>query len=95
MNLGEVVIHMCNLQVHQVSSKSEEKQKSFIDSPFFSPEFQSVSRIVKIVHCEWMPWFFPKCLEKPVIEFWCKSYYLQDCNSQHIRFQSITFEDLK
>ena len=38
------------LQLHQVSSKSDEKQKSFIDSPFFCSKFQSVSRIVKIVH---------------------------------------------
>ena len=34
----------------QVSSKSDEKQKSFINSHFFCSEFQSVSRIVKIVH---------------------------------------------
>ena len=41
----------CVQQFHQVSSKSEEKQKkSFINSPFFCSEFQSVSRIVKIVH---------------------------------------------
>ena len=40
----------CVLQFHQVSSKSDEKQKSFINSPFFCSEFQSVSRIVKIVH---------------------------------------------
>ena len=38
------------LQLHQVSSKSDENQKSFINSPFFYSEFQSVSRIVKIVH---------------------------------------------
>ena len=38
------------LQFHQVSSKSDEKQKSFNYSPFFCSEFQSVSRIVKIVH---------------------------------------------
>ena len=38
------------LQLHQVSSKSDEKQKSFINSPFFCSEFQSVSRIMKIVH---------------------------------------------
>ena len=36
----------CVLQFHQVSSKSEEKQKSFINSPYFC---SSVSRIVKIV----------------------------------------------
>ena len=38
------------LQLRQVSSKSDEKQKSFINSPFFCSEFQSVSRIVKIAH---------------------------------------------
>ena len=38
------------LQFHQVSSKSDEKQKSFINSPFFCSEFQSVNRIVKIIH---------------------------------------------
>ena len=32
------------------SSKLDEKQKGFINSPFFCSEFQSVSRIVKIVH---------------------------------------------
>ena len=56
-----VVIH----QVHQVSSKSDEKQKSFINRPFFCSEFQTVSRIVKIVHSAkaqagppppWIPW---------------------------------------
>ena len=35
------------LQFHQVSSKSDEKQKSFINGPFFCSEFKSVSRIVK------------------------------------------------
>ena len=40
----------CALQFHQVSSKLDEKQKSFINSPFFCSEFQSVSRIVKIIH---------------------------------------------
>ena len=40
----------CVLQFHQVLSKSDEKQKSFINCPFFCSEFQSVSRIVKIVH---------------------------------------------
>ena len=43
----------CVLQFYQVSSKSDEKQKSFINSPFFCSEFQSVSRIVKIVHSGW------------------------------------------
>ena len=38
------------LQLHPVSSKTDEKQKSFINSPFFFSEFQTVIRIVKIVH---------------------------------------------
>ena len=33
-----------------MSSKSDEKQKSFINSLFLCSEFQSVNRIVKIVH---------------------------------------------
>ena len=37
------------LQFHQVSSKLDEKEKRFINSPFFCSEFQSVSRIMKIV----------------------------------------------
>ena len=40
----------CVLQFHQISPKLDEKQKSFINSPFFCSVFQSVSRIVKIVH---------------------------------------------
>ena len=51
MKLGEVVVSIPSvLQLHQISSKSDEKQKSFINSPFFCSEFQSVSRIMKIVH---------------------------------------------
>ena len=38
------------MKLGEVSSKSDEKQKSFINSLFFCSEFQSVSRIVKIVH---------------------------------------------
>ena len=40
----------CVLQFYQVSSKLDEKQKSFINSLFFCSECQNVSRIVKIVH---------------------------------------------
>ena len=39
-------------QFHQVSSKSDEKQNRLIKSPFFCSEFQSVSRIVKIIHSD-------------------------------------------
>ena len=42
----------CVLQFLQVSSKSDKKQKSFINSQFFCSEIQSVDRIVKIVHSE-------------------------------------------
>ena len=53
MKLGEFVVsYPCVLQFHQVASKSDEKQKSFNSSPFFCSEFQSVGRIVKIVHSE-------------------------------------------
>ena len=37
----------CVLQFHQNQMKNK---KVFINSPFFCSEFQSVSRIVKIVH---------------------------------------------
>ena len=51
MKLGEVVhSYPCVLQFNQVSSKLDEKQKSFINSPLFCSEFQSDIRIVKIVH---------------------------------------------
>ena len=40
----------CVLKFHQVSSILDEEQKSFINSPFFCSEVQSVSWIVKIVH---------------------------------------------
>ena len=51
MKLGEVVVtHVHYILFHQISSKSDEKQKSFIKSPFFCSKFQSVGRIVKIVH---------------------------------------------
>ena len=45
-----LVVPKCVVQLHQVLLKLDEKQKSFINSPFFCSEFQSVSRIVKIVH---------------------------------------------
>ena len=52
MKLGEIIVHMDNYnftKFHQ--NQSDEKQKkSFINSPFFCFEFQSVSRIMKIVH---------------------------------------------
>ena len=53
MKLVEIVVHMGN---YNFTSKSDEKQKSFINSPFFCSEFQSVSRIVKIVHSGQVIW---------------------------------------
>ena len=51
IKLGEVVVtHVYVLQFHRVSSILDEKQNSFINSPFFCSEFQSVSRFVKIIH---------------------------------------------
>ena len=50
MKFGEGVATHVYYKLHQVSSKPDEKQKSFINRPFFCSEFQSVSRIVKIVH---------------------------------------------
>ena len=50
MKLGEVVVTQLYSQFHQVSSKLDEKQKSFINILFFCSEFKSVSRIVKIIH---------------------------------------------
>ena len=51
--------------LHQFSSKSDEKQISFINSLFFCSEFQSVSRIV-IVHSSvgMKPNCYPKCLNQ-------------------------------
>ena len=58
MKVVEIVVHMHNnnfTKFQQVSAKSDEKQKkSFINSLFFCSEFQSVSRIVKIVHSEYI-----------------------------------------
>ena len=48
MKLGEIVVHMDNYNF--TSLKSDEKQKSFINSQFFCSEIQSVSIIVKIIH---------------------------------------------
>ena len=46
MKLSEVVV----IHVFYNFTKFHQKQKSFINSPFFCSEFQSVSRIVKIIH---------------------------------------------
>ena len=50
MKIGEIVVHMGIYNFANFLSKSDEKQKRFINSPFFCSEFQSVSRIVIIVH---------------------------------------------
>ena len=58
MKFGEGVATHVYYKLHQVSSKPDEKQKSFINRPFFCSEFQSVTRIVKIVHCAYGPTIF-------------------------------------
>ena len=52
MQLGEIVVYMDNYNFTKVHQNQMKTKKSFIDSPFFCSEFQSVSRIVKIVHSE-------------------------------------------
>ena len=64
----------CVLPFHQVSSKSDEKQKSFINSRFFCSEFQSVSRIVKIVHSVYC---FFGCSKRILfcLRFWYNNFF--------------------
>ena len=50
MKLGEIVVHMGNYNFTKFHQNQMKNKKSFINSPFFCSEFQSVSRIVKIVH---------------------------------------------
>ena len=61
----------CVLQFHTVSSKSDEKQKSFTNCPFFCSKFQSVSRIMKIIHrsTKVNVWLLQLCLEMSEIKF--------------------------
>ena len=49
MQLGETVVHMGTI-ISPSFIKIDEKQERFINSLFFCSEFQSVSRILKIVH---------------------------------------------
>ena len=68
----------CVLQFHQVSSKSDEKQKSFLNSLFFCSEFQSVSRIVKIEHSAHIHYsilqYFPH-LKSTLLILYCYNYF--------------------
>ena len=50
MKLGEIVVHMDNYNFTKFHQNQMKNKKSFINSPFFCSEFQSVSRIVKIIH---------------------------------------------
>ena len=66
------------LQLQQVSSKLDEKTKSFINRPFFCSEFQNVNRIVKIVHSansyarNEMDWTqIDKSISSFLPNFWC------------------------
>ena len=50
MKLGEIIVHMGNYNFTKFHQNQMKNKKHFINSPFFCSEFQSVSRIVKIVH---------------------------------------------
>ena len=84
MKLGEIVVHM---ELHQVLSKSDEKQKRFINSLFFCSEFQSVSRIVKIVHSETVQYCRAKMDFFPVLAhcayICCKKKRVQNATELH------------
>ena len=67
------------LQFHQVSSKLDEKQKSFINNPFLCLEFQSVSRIVKIVHSGRYIFLEMPCIELHTCAQWIQKGYNVKC----------------
>ena len=51
MKLGEIVVHMNNYNFSKYKfHQNQMKNIFFVNSSFFCSEFQSVSRIVKIVH---------------------------------------------
>ena len=50
MKLGEVVVIHVYYNFTKFHQNRMKNKKSFINSPFFCSEFQSVSRIVKIIH---------------------------------------------
>ena len=50
MKLGEIVAHIDNYNFTKFHQNQMKNTKSFINSQFFCSEFQSVSRIMKIVH---------------------------------------------
>ena len=70
------------LQFHQVSSNSDEIKTRFINSPFFCSEFQSVSRIVKIVHSG--------CGHQPISPRYCgwriPEIWVSGTHSHYVRF---------
>ena len=77
MKLSEVVVtYPCVLKFHQVSLKSDEKQKSFIKSLFFCSEYQSVSRIVKIVHSAYIYYQYFNNLKKILNASWVGGYHI-------------------
>ena len=56
MKLGDIIVHMGNY-IFTKFHQNQMKKKSFINSPFFCSEFQSVSRIVKIIHSALLHYF--------------------------------------
>ena len=50
MKLGKIVVYMDNYNFTKFHQNQMKNKKVFVESPFFCSEFQSASRIVKIVH---------------------------------------------
>ena len=78
MKLGEIVVHMDNYnftKFHQNQMKN--KKVLLIHSPFFCSEFQSVIRIVKIIHSgignSRERWCLPSCVPSSAV---CKKKLL-------------------
>ena len=50
MKFCEIVVHMSNYNFNKFHQNQMKNKNFFINRPFFCAEFQSVNRIVKIVH---------------------------------------------
>ena len=69
LKLGELVVTHVYYNFTKFHQNQMKNKKSFINSPFFCSEFQSVSRIVKIVHSVML-------LSRVYSTFWQKKYKL-------------------
>ena len=85
MKLGEIVVHMDNYNFTKFHQNRMKNKKRFINSAFFCSEFQSVSRIVKIVHsalrslwCEVKKFVFQKSIDF-ILETSLIAYFFSIC----------------